>query len=156
MPILTLSRFISAMEKNIKTINYMLDGVSQETAASTFDGDWNVIAVLCHLSDFDEIFLSRARLMNERNFPVLTPVDHEELATKNRYNEQMLEDVLARFTQHRATFTAWLKTLSEERWHRGGEHPENGEMSILEQAVQVCTHDADHIEQMARMLCQRD
>ena len=156
MSILMLPRFIKTMQKNIQTINYVLANISQDKATSTYDGDWNVVAVLCHLRDFDEVFFNRAQQMLNADMPTIKPVDHAALAIENDYNNQNLQDVLATFTQHRATFTEWLAGLSEEQWYRGGVHPETGEYTILQQAIQVCTHDADHLEQMMRMLAESE
>lgn len=152
MTIFTPVRFIKALHKNQQLINYILTAVPQETAASAWDGDWNVIGVLCHLRDFDQIFYERANLMNDTDNPTLTPRDHEQLAQAGDYNHQNLAEVLAQFNTHRTRFIEWLEALPAERFARGGFHPENGQITILEQAAQVATHDIDHLEQMMRAL----
>jgi hypothetical protein len=60
--------------------------------------------------------------------------------------------VLSDFLAHRETFVAWFDALPEATWQRNGVHPEHGAYSIFEQAVQVATHDMDHLEQLLRML----
>jgi len=148
----TPERFIKTMEKNLALFNYVLGELSQEEAAQAWDGDWNVIAILCHIRDFDEIFFERANLMNDVDNPTLEPRDHEQLAIERDYNNQNLADVLASFNAGRKRFIDWFKSLPPERFSRGGFHPESGNISILEQAAQIVTHDIDHLEQIVRAL----
>ncbi len=152
MPIFTPTRFINTLKKNQHLINYVLENVSQETAANAWDADWNVIAILCHLRDFDRIFYERANLMNDTDTPTLIPRDHAQLATDGDYNHQNLAQVLSDFNAHRTQFIAWFEALPAENFKRGGFHPENGPMTILEQAAQIVTHDIDHLEQIVRTL----
>lgn len=152
MTMFTPARFIKTLQKNQQLFNYILADVSQETAANAWDGDWNAIAVLCHLRDFDKIFFERAKLMNETDRPTIEPRDHNQLAVDGDYNHQTLTTVLADFNAHRTQFIEWFETLPAERFARGGVHPENGAYTILEQAAQVVTHDIDHLEQLVRAL----
>lgn len=152
MPIFTPTRFIKTMHKNQQLINYLLTDVSQAAAVNAWDADWNVIAVLCHLRDFDQIFYERANQMNDEDNPTLTPRDHAQMAMDADYNSQELASVLAAFNANRTRFIEWFEALPAERFERSGVHPENGPITILEQAAQVITHDIDHLEQMTRML----
>lgn len=152
MTIFTPTRFIKALHKNQQLINHILADVPQETAASAWDGDWNVIAVLCHLRDFDQIFYERVNLMNDTDNPILTPRDHEQLAQAGDYNNQNLAEVLAQFNTQRTRFIEWFEALPADRFARSGFHPENGQITVLEQSAQMTMHDIDHLEQIVRAL----
>ena len=152
MTVLSPARFISTMQKNAQLYAALLQNVSQQKAAETWDGDWNMIAVLCHVRDFDHIFMERAQQMQREDNPTLVPVDHEALAEEKDYNAQELQHVLDDFITHRQDFVTWFQSLDESDWEKHGIHPEHGSYSIFEQAVQVATHDIDHLEQLARML----
>lgn len=154
MSILTPARFLKTMRKNADMFKTILADIPQEQAANTWDGDWNVVAVMCHLRDFDRIFHERAQRMHTEENPELIPVDHEQLAEANSYNTQTLNVVLDDLLAHRAAFIAWFAGLAEADWQRAGLHPEHGAYTIFEQAVQVATHDIDHLEQLTRMLRQ--
>jgi hypothetical protein len=155
MPTVTPERFSRAMKKNPIILKSILRGVTHQEAQQARDegpGGWNVIEVLCHLRDFDIIFMERARSMVEQNRPGITPVDHLEMVIEKKYAEQQFETVLGEYLAHRAEFNAWIATLLESDWGRVGIHPESGDITVLEQIVQASDHDTNHYEQIARIL----
>ena len=74
------------------------------------------------------------------------------LAVERDYARQDLNTVFESLVANRKAFVAWLQKRSEAEWLRTGVHPEAGEYSLLEQAIQVPLHDLDHLEQIARVL----
>ncbi len=154
MTMLTPGRFIRAMKRTPVLIDSLLCGVTQERALAAGDGEdgWNVVEVLCHLRDFEQIFFDRARQIVAEDKPVLAPFDHEALAIEREYSKQKLETAFEDLLKTRQAFIDWLKARTTEDWQRAGIHPEAGEYTLLEQAMQVPMHDIDHLEQMARIL----
>ncbi len=154
MTMLTPGRFIRAMKKTPVLLDALLNGVTQERALAARDGDdgWNVVEIVCHLRDFDEVFLSRARQIVAEERPALAPFDHEAMARDQHYAAQDLNAAFEAYVAHRAEFIEWLKARAEADWERVGMHPEAGEYTLLEQALQVPLHDLDHLEQIARVL----
>ena len=152
MAIISHERFIRTMRKSAQIYRHTLANVTQEQAANAWDGDWNVIAVLCHLRDFEQVFFGRAQQMVNEEEPALVPVDHEALATEKDYNHQQLSEVLTAFLDSRQQFLEWMEVREPSDWQRKGVHPEHGPYSVLEQAIQTSTHDIDHLEQIVRML----
>ncbi|MFM7582540.1 MAG: DinB family protein [Caldilinea sp.] len=118
------------------------------------DGDtgWTVLEVLCHLRDFDRIFLERARRIVAEAEPLLVAYDHEQMVVDGRYNEQDLSAVLADLRSSRAEFVAFFNSLTAEQWERAGTHPERGRFSLDDALMQVGLHDAMHLEQITRIL----
>jgi hypothetical protein len=154
MTMLTPGRFIRGMKKAPVLLDALLSGVTQERALAARDGDdgWNVVEIVCHLRDFDAIFFNRARQIVAEERPVLEPFDHEAMARDRAYAAQDLNAAFEAYVAHRAEFVEWLKAREEAGWQRMGVHPENGEYTLLEQALQVPLHDLDHLEQIARVL----
>ncbi|NPV68142.1 MAG: DinB family protein [Anaerolineae bacterium] len=154
MSMLTPGRFIRGMKKTPALLSALLNGVTQERALAARDGDdgWNVVEIVCHLRDFEEIFFMRARRIVEEDRPVLEPFDHERMAIERRYSQEDLRAAFEAYAARRAAFLDWLKARNEADWQRVGVHPEVGEYTLLEQAMQVPLHDVDHLEQIARVL----
>ncbi|GAB4574953.1 MAG: hypothetical protein Kow0077_24040 [Anaerolineae bacterium] len=154
MTMLTPGRFIRGMKKTPVILDALLNGVTQERALAARDGEdgWNVVEIVCHLRDFEEIFFTRARQIVAEDRPVLPPFDHELMAIERNYAGEDLNTALEAFTARRAEFVEWLKARDEADWQRVGVHPEAGEYTLLEQALQVPMHDVDHLEQIARVL----
>ncbi len=154
MTMLTPGRFIRGMKKTPVLLDALLSGVTQERARAARDGaeGWNVVEIVCHLRDFDEIFFARARQIVEQDRPTLEPFDHEQMAKDRDYAAQDLNAAFEAYQATRQEFLAWLKARDEADWQRTGVHPEAGEYTLLEQALQVPLHDLDHLEQIARAL----
>jgi len=155
MGVVNPGRFTRALKENSTILKSILRGVTHEEAQQARDegpDGWNVIEVLCHLRDFDIIFMDRARAMVEQDRPPHTPVNHLQMVIENKYAEQPFETALSEYLAHRAEFIAWVDSLSESDWERTGKHPENGDITVLDQIVQASDHDTNHYEQIARIL----
>lgn len=148
------TRLISTVETTCKIIGNVLAGISQQEAATWRDGDdgWTVLEVLCHLRDFDGFFYERAAMMVERDYPQLPAYDHEALAIERRYNEQNMQQVYCELVESRARFRTFLAGLTNEQWKRSGMHPERGHFTMVDALVQVVTHDITHLEQITRIV----
>lgn len=154
MTMLTPGRFIAALKRTPILLDSVLCGVTQERALAARDGDdgWNVVEILCHLRDYEEIFFARAKRIVAEDNPALEYFDHEVLAKERAYSSQDLDTVYRSLLATRQEFIAWLEARDETDWDRPGVHPESGDYTLLQQAMQVPLHDVDHIEQMARVL----
>jgi uncharacterized damage-inducible protein DinB len=148
------ARFLRCLKKTPTILNAILKDVSSEQVKQLRDGEdgWNVVEVMCHLRDFENIFFRRAQQIVEEDRPNIIPVDHEALAAAGDYAIQDLKTVFGQYIDTRRRFINWLEALSDDEWHNVGVHPESGEMTVMEIAMQVTTHDVDHTEQMVRIL----
>lgn len=153
----TRANHIRLMRDTLALLEYILADVSQMTAMTRRDpndGDkgWTVTEVVCHLRDFDRIFLERARRMVAENEPSLPGYDHERMAIEGRYNEQDLRTVLAELRRSRAEFIAFFQQLDADAWRCADIHPERGRFTLDDALMQVGLHDALHLEQLTRIL----
>lgn len=150
------TRLVTAMRKSAATLAHVLANVRQEQAVTLRDGadGWTVLEVACHLRDFDEIFYGRAVMIVEQEYPTLPAYDHEALVVERRYNEQSLAAVVEGFTESRRVFADFFAALTPDQWERAGLHAERGRFTLTDAALQVPTHDLDHLEQITRILRQ--
>lgn len=154
MPILNRDKALRSLRKDRELLSMLLENVSQEEALSLRDGadGWNAVEILCHLADFESIFFERARSMLAQDNPRFPPVDQLALVETNRYSERELDDVWRRWARERGAFIDWLGGLDDEQLARPGVHPETGDMTILQLAINTVLHDIDHLEQLGRVL----
>ncbi|MCY3798083.1 MAG: DinB family protein [Chloroflexi bacterium] len=147
-------RQISAMRMTCEILGHILRNVSDERARALRDGPdgWSIVEIVCHLRDFDDIFLSRARMMLERDHPPLPAYDHEAMAIERAYQAQSLDEAYGALNASRANFARFFETLTPEQWARGGLHPERDSFSMTDALMQVSAHDLDHLEQITRVL----
>ena len=153
----TRTNHIRLMRDTLAILEYILADVSQRTATTRRDpndGDkgWTVTEVVCHLRDFDGIFLARARRIVAERDPALTGYDHEQLAVEGRYNEQELRVVLDDLRRSRTEFVTFFQGLDADAWNRAGIHAERGRFTLDDALMQVGLHDALHLEQITRIL----
>lgn len=154
MTMMTPDRFIRALKRTPILLDTILCGITQERAAVATDGPqgWSVIAIVCHLRDFEEIFFNRAQQILAEERPELVAFDREQMAVDRDYANEDLNAAYEKFLETRQAFITWLEDRADEDWGRVGIHPEVGAYTLLEQAMQVPLHDLDHLEQIARCL----
>lgn len=149
-------RHLTLMEHSCGILGHILKGVSPETATTLRDGPdgWTVLEVVCHLRDYDAIFRERAALMVEQDYPTLPAPDHEAMVIERNYNGQNLAQVYQTLAQSRRRTIEFFTGLTEAQWSRSGHHPERGHFTMLDAAIQVGTHEVNHLEQITRILSQ--
>lgn len=147
---------ISLMGKTLETLNNIFKHAPTSAITTLRDGadGWTPLEVLCHLRDFDVIFHERAQSVVEQDQPRFVPRDHSQMVIDGKYNQQDVQQVLADLNASRQRFIAFFESLTPEQWERHGIHAEYGEFSLTRSLIQVGHHDANHIEQITRILAQ--
>lgn len=154
-------RAIYLMGKSLKVLQNILINVSPADA-TTFrdphDGEqgWTVLEVLCHLRDFEDVVRLRVEMLREEEHPRFPLWDHNVLVIEKAYNQQDMDDVLQTLIKSRKTLQETFTNLPPEGWERSGVHPEYGDFSMTDIALQVGWHDVNHLEQITRILNQRN
>ena len=145
---------LGMMQKMADIMGNVLKNVTEEQAKTLRDGleGWTVLEVLCHVRDFDGYFRERARMMLNQDHPELPAYDHEALVIENKYNEQDFAYVFDSYIDSRRKTIEFFEALTDEQWERTGIHPERGYFTMTDAALQVNGHDADHLEQITRIL----
>lgn len=149
-------RLLDNMQKNIDTLSNILATVSAAQAASWRDGPdgWTILEVVCHLRDYDEIFLERGQLTTKQDNPTYPVYDHLALVVERAYNEQEMNTVLAELKASRKQLIAFFTELSVVQWQRTGDHVAHGRYTMEGIAAHVAWHDANHLEQITRIIAE--
>jgi hypothetical protein len=147
---------VSLMNRTVLILGHILQSESRERLTTLTDGPdgWTVSEVVCHLRDFDEIFLARARRIVAEDNPTLIPFDEAEMARERDYRSQDPYTAFETLAEHRRTFAEFYKALTPEQWERSGIHPEYGDFNVTRTLLQVGHHDVNHLEQITRILTQ--
>ena len=152
MALLDKGKALRSLPKTPALLRYILQDVTQEQAMNSWDGDWNVVFVVCHLRDLEAAYLQRLHMMLEQDNPTFPANDQRAMAIEREYAQADLRTALEEFEALRREFITVLRTLTDEQWERRGQHPYFGETTILTQAVNNAIHDLNHIEQISRAL----
>lgn len=154
MPMLNVDKALRSLRKTPVILNALLKEVSQAQAQQATDGQngWSVLFIVCHMSDFEDIFYRRVQSVLEQDCPRFPPVDQESLALTNDYAGQDFRQVLETYLQKRQAFIQRIESLTEEQLTRHGIHPETGDCTVLDIAINAALHDVNHLEQIVRAL----
>lgn len=145
---------LDALKVMPDTLTGLLSKVSDEQAKAAKGGDenWSVVEVICHLRDAEEFTLKRVEAMRDQENPQIIGYDQAALAVERKYSEADLQSALQGFLSLREKLIAILSALSPEAWERGGEHNENGHITIFSYILHIVVHDLVHCAQIARQL----
>jgi len=149
------NRHITLMQRTLKTLEHVIRATSHEELTTWRDGGeggWTALEALCHVRDFNAIFHERALSVIEQDNPKFLPRNHLQMVIDGQYNQQdplaVLEDLVAA----RAALVAFYEALTPEQLERTGVHAEYGLLTLYDLMQQVGHHDADHTEQITRIL----
>ncbi len=150
------SWMISSLKKSHLVFLATVGDVSQAQAQQLRDGPdgWNILEIVCHVRDYQEIFMERLQRMIEEDRPALKPYDEaarEALVIDNQYAQQELRTVSQDYVQMRQAFIALVSGLDKAQLERVGLHPMTGEIDPTVTIFHTVMHDIDHAEQIARV-----
>ena len=143
--------------RTLGIVRFILQNTSPDDLRTYRDGGtgWTVLEVLCHLRDFDEVFVMRLRLTTEQENATIPMPTQEQWAVERKYNEQDVAQVLDTWSQDREALLAYMGGLSDDDWDKIATHPVRGLMTATDQLLLMAWHDWNHTEQIVKILKQR-
>lgn len=148
---------LDMLRKAVPVIGRIVQTTSQADASRYRDsGDgWTALEVLGHLRDWDVLFLERAQMTMTQESPDLPNPDPAPVAIERQYNEQDWPTVFAEWVQGREVLVTFLDSVGGDDWERAANHPKRGRFTLNDQLLLTTWHDMNHIEQMARLLAEK-
>lgn len=116
------------------------------------EGSWGVVEVLCHLRDWERIYVQRVQRMIQEEDPTFETVDDSLWPIDRDYHAQDPHDVLEDFAEHRSKLVDLLEDLNMAEWAREGHVPRRGRVTIGWYAEFIAEHDRDHLQQVRQAL----
>ena len=115
-------------------------------------GKWSIGEILAHLAE-DEIATAwRYRQMVEHNGIELPGFDQDMWARQGNYASRPPHESLALFRLLREANLQFLHQLTPQQWECFGIHSERGRITVRDLAAHMAGHDANHIEQIRKIL----
>jgi uncharacterized damage-inducible protein DinB len=108
---------------------------------------WSALEVVHHLRDIEKLWADRIVKAAFSDRPAFYPLDIDDMAVKNGYNELDIATPLKEFIRLREDNLRLLRSLPASQWKRVGIHPKRGEISIERIVEIMIDHDARHLEQ---------
>jgi DinB family protein len=144
---------LQLQERTAKVLAELIAGVSEERLKARPAADkWSVGEILAHLAE-DEISSAwRYRQMVEHDGIALAGFDQDMWARMGDYASRTAQESLELFRLLRTGNLRFLRNLAPKQWECSGIHAERGRITVKDLAAHMAGHDANHVEQIRRIL----
>ncbi len=115
---------------------------------------WSIGEILAHLAEDEMATAWRYRQMVEHDGIDLAGFDQDLWARLGNYRARDPHASLALFRLLRNANLEFLRYLSPAQWECCGMHAERGRITVKELAGHMAGHDANHVEQIRRILAE--
>jgi uncharacterized damage-inducible protein DinB len=113
---------------------------------------WSIGEILAHLAEDEFATAWRYRQMVEHKGIELAGFDQDLWARLGDYASRVPDESLELFRLLRAANLQFLGQLTAEQWECYGIHAERGRITVRDLATHMAGHDANHIEQISKIL----
>jgi uncharacterized damage-inducible protein DinB len=144
---------LEAQRQTVRVLAELLARASSERLTTRPSANkWSVGEIVAHLAE-DEIATTwRYRQMVEHSGIELAGFDQDLWARLGDYGVRDPEKSLALFRLLRDANLHFLQRLTPEQWECFGIHAERGRITVRDLVVHMAGHDANHLEQIRRIL----
>lgn len=141
-----MKAYLNSLENTPKTLVNIVDQVKPDKYTDHTEPDrFNLVEMVAHLADFDDIFLDRLRFAHETPGGTVMSFDPDSRATEKHYGSRDIHHELDVFENRRRDLVNFLDGLGPEDWRKTFVHPDLGEVSIDEYANIILAHDLSHL-----------
>ena len=154
---MSISALIDEYAAGPAELRQLVAGLSAEQVrARPIPGKWSILEVVCHLADFEPVYLDRLKVILVQDRPTFFGRDENAFAAKFAYHQRDLAEELNIIESCRQSMSRILRTLPAADFQRLGVHNEAGEMTfetLLRRVTGHVTHHAKFIaEKRAALL----
>ncbi|MFL5329578.1 MAG: DinB family protein [Gemmataceae bacterium] len=121
-----------------------------QVRARPIPGQWSTLEVICHLADFEPVYVDRMKRIIALENPLLMGADQDLFAKKLAYHDRDLEEEVSLIDLTRRSMARILKTLPLEAFARSGIHSERGVRTLQEMLVGAVGHIQHHLPFIAQ------
>lgn len=153
------AKLIDSLERFGRVLPAVVKEVSRDDARwkpAPGNEHWSILEVVCHLADEEvDDFPKRLRATIAAPQEKWPPINPGGWAIERQYNEQDLDEMLARFVKDRAESVKWLRSIGDAvDWSIAYQHPKFGAIRAGDLLAAWAAHDALHLRQISKRLFQ--
>jgi uncharacterized damage-inducible protein DinB len=119
---------------------------AEQLKARPVAGKMSTLEVVCHLVDFDPVYVERMKRAITMENPTLLGADENEFAKKLCYHERDVEEELQLLELTRKSMARVLQAMPLETWSRVGVHNERGPMTVEKMLNTITNHITHHLK----------
>lgn len=117
----------------------------EQLLARPVEGKWSTLELVCHIADFEPVYVDRMKRIIAQEDPTLFGGDPDLFAKKLAYHERDVNEELALIEACRVHMSRILRTLPAEAFQRRGIHSENGPMTLEKILGNIANHIPHHL-----------
>lgn len=119
---------------------------AEQLKARPIAGKMSSLEVVCHLVDFDPVYVERMKRTITMDQPTLLGADENLFAEKLCYHDRDVEEELKLLELTRSCMGRILAKLPLEAWERTGVHNERGPMTLQKMVETMIGHIPHHVK----------
>lgn len=119
---------------------------AEQLKARPIAGKMSTLEVVCHLVDFDPVYVERMKRAIALDNPTLQGADENEFAKKLCYHDRDVEEELQLLEYTRKSMARVLKAMPLETWDRVAIHNERGPMTVEKMVNTITNHITHHLK----------
>jgi uncharacterized damage-inducible protein DinB len=117
----------------------------QQLDAQPIPGKWSTRQVICHIADFEPVYVDRMTRVLAQEEPTFFSGDPDLFAARLAYPARDLEEELRLIEACRNHMARILSATRPEDFARRGVHSENGPMTLEKLLWNIATHIPHHL-----------
>jgi uncharacterized damage-inducible protein DinB len=121
------------------------DLTREQLVARPIAGKWSTLEVLCHLADFEPIFVDRMKRALALDNPPIFGADENRFAAVLLYHERDAQEELTIIEATRSQFARILRHLPAAALERTAQHNERGPVSVQKLLQTAINHINHHL-----------
>lgn len=115
------SDILAILEQQLMTMRALLTPLSREQALfRPTPEDWNILEVLGHITDGEQVFAYRALRIGRGDPTPLAGFEQDDYVRAARFAERELDELLEAYAAQRRAMLATLRSFDAEAWMRRG------------------------------------
>jgi len=146
----TLAKLVESFLDGSRSLRQAVAGMTREQAlARPVPGKWSTLEVVCHIADFEPVFVDRMKRIIALEEPTFFGADENKFAAKLAYHDRDLEEELRIVETTRSQMSRILRQLPESALHRVGVHNEKGPRTLQQLLETAIGHIPHHLKFVA-------
>jgi uncharacterized damage-inducible protein DinB len=144
---MSLARLIEQYAAGPALVRQAVAGMSREQIlARPIPGKWSSLEVVCHLADFEVVFVDRLTSVIAEDNPTIPGRDEQRYVARLAYHDRDLEEQLRLIEICRSHVTRILRTLTDADLTRVGNHTEAGPLTVESLLGRIINHVQHHVK----------
>ena len=119
---------------------------AEELDATPIPGKWSTRQVICHVTDFEPVYVDRMKRVIAEDQPTFFGGDPDRFAERLAYAARDIDEELALIDAARRHMARILRAASPEDFQRTGNHSEDGPMTLERLLRNITNHIPHHVQ----------